>query len=218
MAELCADEEFSGRITIAASNSSSSVTVSGDEDAIAEIQHILDNEKIFNRRLKVDRAYHSNDMLPCFDSYVASLRKCGIAPLKPEGKCIWFSSIYTHPADSTMQLGDKYWAENMTKPVLFSEAVTLAATAFSYDLVLEVGSYPALKGPASQTIQEAVEKDIPYHGVLARGTGAVEASSTCLGFLWSHLDKSQVNLDTYERAVTDGKHRSSVVKDLPTYQ
>ena len=218
MTDLCADEEFSGRITIAAHNSSSSVTISGDDDAIAELQVILDDEKKFNRRLKVDRAYHSRHMLPCFAPYVASLRSCAITPLKPQGKCVWFSSVYGRLSSSDMHLADEYWAENMIKPVLFADAVTLAANMFSFDLALEVGSHPALKGPVSQTIQDATEKDVSYYGILERGTSALEASSTCLGFLWSHLDRSQVNLGSYERALTSGKHQFSVIKGLPTYQ
>lgn len=92
--ELCEDEEFLGRIGVAASNSSSSVTFSGDEDAIDEIAAVLEDEKKFNRRLKVDTAYHSSHMLPCFDPYVASLRRAGVKALQGNGACTWFSSVY----------------------------------------------------------------------------------------------------------------------------
>lgn len=219
MTELFSDDHFAGRVTVASSNSSSSVTVSGDEDAIAELQLILEDEKKFNRRLKVDKAYHSKHMLPCFKPYVSSLRRCGIAvQMPPPGSCTWFSSVYNRPVDSTMALGDTYWAENMTRPVLFSETVTSAVSAGSYDAALEVGCHPALKGPASQTIQHVLQKEIPYNGLLSRGIGAVEASSAGLGFLWSYLGRSCVNLHSYERAMSGGNHRFNVVKSLPTYQ
>ncbi|RYP50278.1 hypothetical protein DL768_004172 [Monosporascus sp. mg162] len=217
VAELCVDEQFVGRIAIAANNSPSSVTVSGDEDAISELQEVLDDEKIFNRRLKVDTAYHSSHMLSCYDPYVGSLHTCGIIPQKPNGTCTWISSVHNRPVDSSMSLGDTYWAENMTKPVLFTEALSSALVDGPYDLALEVGPHPALKGPATQTIQDTLDKDMPYHGVLNRGTGAVDAFSAGLGFVWSHLGKAGVNLETFEKAMTGIGHPLKVVKGLPTY-
>jgi len=218
MTELCRDPDFEGRLSVAASNSSTSVTVSGDEDAISELQLILDDEKKFNRRLKVDKAYHSRHMLPCYEPYVASLRQCGVKVQTPSSSCIWVSSVYNRVVESSMQLADIYWAENMTKPVLFSEALGTALLAGTFDLALEVGASPALKGPATQTIQDTLEKELPYSGILMRGSSAVEASATGLGFLWSHLDKNSINLDAYERAMTSNKDSLSVVKGLPTYQ
>ncbi|KAL9087506.1 MAG: hypothetical protein Q9165_006617 [Trypethelium subeluteriae] len=221
VAELCADKSFVGHVNIAASNSPSSVTVSGDEDAIAKLELILDDEKKFNRRLKVDKAYHSAHMLPCLDPYLTSLRRCAIEPKKPKAaSCTWFSSVFDRPVDSDMieQLGSSYWAENMIKPVLFSQAVSRALAANLCDLVVEVGSHPSLKGPVNQTIRHTSEKELPYHGLLARGTNALEATSAGLGFLWSYLDNSRINLDNYERAMTNDGHCFSLVKGLPTYQ
>jgi acyl transferase domain-containing protein len=214
---LCELDDFAGRIDVAASNSSSSVTISGDEDAIAELQVILDDERKFNRRLKVDRAYHSKHMVPCFEPYVKSLRHCGVKAQKPSGQCTWFSSVYERAIDSEFGLSDTYWGENMMRPVLFFQALNRALSAAKPDIVLEIGPHPALKGPASQTIQEILNQVIPYQGVLTRGTDAVEASSICLGFLWSYLDKGSINLDEYEQTLTGVQH-SNVVKNLPSYK
>jgi hypothetical protein len=52
--ELCEDPDFDGRLALAANNSSSSVTISGDSEAISQLQLVLDDEKKFNRLLKVD--------------------------------------------------------------------------------------------------------------------------------------------------------------------
>ena len=219
--QLCEMEEFAGRINVAASNSSSSVTISGDEDAIEELQVVLEDEKKFNRRLKVDQAYHSKHMLPCFDPYVESMRRAGVKALRPSSpQCIWFSSVYDgQPVDSELGLSNVYWGENMTKPVVFSQALTAALSAgAAFDLVLELGSHPALKGPSSQIIQDVLQKPIPYHGTLYRGSNAIEAFSTCLGFLWSYLDRASVDLNGCEVAMTERQQQFNVVKDLPTYQ
>lgn len=108
----------------------------------------------------------------------------------------------------------------MTKPVLFSQALTAALSAGSaFDVVLEVGPHPALKGPASQTIGDVLQKQIPYQETLLRGKDATEAFSTSLGFLWSYLDKRSINLASCEVAMSgEGQQQFNVVKGLPTYQ
>lgn len=220
MNELCADRLFSGRITVAASNSPSSVTISGDQDAIAELELILDDEKKSHRRLKVDTAYHSKHMYPCVDPYLESLHHCAIRPQSlGRTACTWVSSVYNKPVESNMirQLGDSYWVENMIRPVLFSQAVSSALAINSCDLVVEVGAHPLLKGPISQTTQHVLKKEVPYSGLLAQGLNALEATATGLGFLWSHLDSTRVNLNSYERAMVSDSHQFSVIKGLPTY-
>ncbi|KAK7739675.1 Type I Iterative PKS [Cytospora paraplurivora] len=216
--ELCSDPLFQGRITVAASNSSSSVTISGDEDAIAELQLVLEDEQKFNRRLKVDKAYHSRHMLPCFEPYMASLRNANIRHQVPTGTRTWYSSVHHGLSDPAEGLGDLYWAENLTKPVLFSQALGAALAAGSYDVAIEVGAHPALKGPATQAIQSTLGSEIPYVGILRRGTDAVEASSSGLGALWSHLGNDHIDLGGYERALTGHKQHLRIVKGLPTYQ
>lgn len=221
--EICQMSEFEGRIAVAASNSPSSVTISGDEDAIVELQVMLDDEKKFNRRLKVDKAYHSRHMLPCFDPYVEALQRAGVSPQKPCGDCVWISSVYDKRVDADgveITLGGTYWAENMTRPVLFSQALSSVLSSVPCDLVVEIGPHPALKGPALQTIQEVIESpDLPYGGLMNRQTGAVGALSAGLGFLWQHLGgNSHVNLDSLERTMSDEQTAYKVVKGLPTYQ
>lgn len=219
--DLCESEEFVGRIKVAASNSCSSVTISGDEDAIAELEIILDDEKKFNRRLKVDQAYHSEHMLPCFNPYVESLQRAGVkAHIPSSSKCIWYSSVYNgSTADLTFGLSDLYWAENMTKPVLLYQAFTAALSAGTvFDVVLEVGPHPALKGPVSQNIQEVLQRTIPYGATLSRGKDAVKEFSTCLGFTWSHLCGKSVDLGHCEVAISCEKQQFSVLKGLPSYQ
>ncbi|KAI8151832.1 hypothetical protein K4K49_009694 [Colletotrichum sp. SAR 10_70] len=227
--ELCEDEEFAGRISVAAINSSSSVTISGDEDAVAEVEVILEDEKKFNRRLRVDVAYHSKHMTPCYDPYVASLWRAGVNALPGDGQCSWFSSVFDgRPVKSGDKLSDAYWAENMTKPVLFSQAMQAAASATVVRgddqpvIALEIGPHPALAGPALQNIDETLQKKIPYHGTLQRDDNATCALSDCLGFLWMHLGNAAVNLGNCD-AVLSGydqkeQRQFAVLGDLPTYQ
>ncbi|CAP62330.1 uncharacterized protein PODANS_0_240 [Podospora anserina S mat+] len=224
--------EFEGAATVAACNSSASVTLSGDQDAIDELAIIFEDEGKFNRKLKVDKAYHSSHMLPCSAPYIQALGGSGIkvrapAPGNSKGRPVWYSTVYPDLDMSSPEALGKlqdgsYWSDNMVQPVLFYQGLNkaLAATG-TFDLAIEIGPHPALKGPATQTIQEALNRDIPYHGVLARGTAADVALSAALGFLWSQESTSQslVNLESFEIAAGAAKSDGyRVLKGLPSYQ
>lgn len=217
--ELCSDSVFKGRIFVAANNSSSSVTISGDEDAITELEIVLEDDKIFYRRLRVDQAYHSPRMLPCYDPFVSSLRCCGVAPQTPGPKdATWFSSVYNGMTGTDLAgLGDTYWADNMTRPVLFSETARHALSSQAVDLVVEVGPHPALKAPMCQVMLDELGEELPYHGTLTRGKDAIEAMSSLLGFLWTLLEPSRIDLNGYELAMNGENRQYRLIKGLPTY-
>ncbi|KAF2766275.1 KR-domain-containing protein [Teratosphaeria nubilosa] len=59
-----------GRLVIACLNSSKNNTVSGDKPAIDALQHLLDNDGVFARRLEVANAYHSHHMQALADEYL----------------------------------------------------------------------------------------------------------------------------------------------------
>lgn len=220
--------EFAGQVTLAACNSSASVTLSGDEEAINELSVIFGDEGKFRRKLRVDKAYHSAHMLPCSQPYVESLRKCGAVVQRPSNaNCTWYSTVYEetdmHSDVAISKLRDgTYWADNMKMPVLFYQGLQRVLAANAFDLVLEVGPHFALKGPATQTISEVLGRDIPYESVLVRGRDSVEALSGSLGFVWKHEGPSQqsqqINLDSFEAAATGVTGGYEVVKGLPSYQ
>ncbi|KAI0194230.1 beta-ketoacyl synthase domain-containing protein [Astrocystis sublimbata] len=216
---ICALPEFEGRVSVAAVNSSSSVTLSGDEDAIEELEDIFADEKKFRRRLRVDKAYHSHHMLPSFDPYVNSLEACGVKPARSSSDCTWLSSVFEEAADfDPAELKATYWAENMTRPVLFAQALENAMSHSDFDMVIEIGPHPALKGPATQVIEERLTHSIPYTGLLSRGLDAREATSDALGFLWCHLGREVVDVAKYEEKMgSENAPRFTVLKNLPTY-
>ena len=220
--EFCELEDFEGRISVAACNSSSSITISGDIEAIEEAKTAFDQEKKFARVLKVDTAYHSYHMDACSGAYAESLKACVIRVLEPaEGQApAWLSSVNEgtrmHASDA---LKASYWVDNMTNPVLFSQAIEAALDAVeSLDLSLEVGPHPALKGPATQTIQEKTGKDIPYTGTLARGQDDVEAVANSLGTVWSWLGSAAVDWNKLQHTFCGSLETVMMLRDLPLYQ
>jgi len=219
--ELCNLPEFLGRISVAAINSAASVTLSGDLDAIEAAKDIFDDEKKFARLLRVDKAYHSHHMLACSDAYRKSLADCGIKVLRPSrGSATWLSSVYGEDsADYRQELSNEYWINNMVRPVLFAQAVEFAAAEKGpFDVAIEVGPHPALKGPALQVLQEFLGESIPYTGVLSRGKDDKKAFAEGLGYLWQALGENAIDykaFDAFVASQTDTSPR--VVPYLPTY-
>jgi hybrid polyketide synthase / nonribosomal peptide synthetase ACE1 len=219
--ELTELDAFAGRLGVGASNSSSSVTLSGDLDALQEAKDVLDAEGKFTRMLKVDKAYHSHHMLPCIDPYVRSLQDCGVvAHMQPEdSSCPWISSVYVRDMRTVTEdrVQDRYWSTNMTRPVMFSQALSYALGGEQpFDYIVEVGPHPALKGPASQTVQEVLGQKLPYAGCLRRGDNSVEALADCLGQIWSALGPSCVDFAGYESFLS-GNTEQRLLSGLPSY-
>ncbi|KAJ4419199.1 putative Hybrid PKS-NRPS biosynthetic cluster [Gnomoniopsis sp. IMI 355080] len=221
--ELVNLRRFRGRLAVAAHNSSASVTLSGDHDAILHAKKVFDEEKIFARILKVDMAYHSHHMIASGDPYVRALRDCGVKVNKdrPANAPAWFSSVTgsPEPLEPSEDIQDIYWRDNMCNTVLFCHAVSNAVASFAdLNLAVEVGPHPALKGPATQNMTEVRPAQIPYTGVLSRGKDDVEAFADALGFMWANLPKL-VDFRAYEKVMIGAHSRiPRLVIGLPKYQ
>ncbi|TVY84046.1 Polyketide synthase-nonribosomal peptide synthetase [Lachnellula suecica] len=217
---LCSLPQFQGRVKLAANNSPSSVTLSGDADAVEEIKVILDRNKKFARILKTDTAYHSHHMIRCTDNYLHALKACDIRVRTPVADaCSWYSSVYGGlQMNSSQQLGDQYWSNNMVRSVLFAQAVQSAFQSHgSFDLTIEVGPNMTLNAPVQQNILEISSFKVPYCGTMARGENDVEALAQTLGFAWSHIGLSGANLQGYDKANRGNGNAGTLLKNLPPY-
>nr|A0A7L8UVC9.1 RecName: Full=Polyketide synthase-nonribosomal peptide synthetase ffsA; Short=PKS-NRPS ffsA; AltName: Full=Cytochalasans biosynthesis cluster protein ffsA [Aspergillus flavipes]QOG08944.1 FfsA [Aspergillus flavipes] len=219
--ELCDLPAFRGRISIAASNSSASVTLSGDLNAIEWAKDVFDDEKKFARLLKVDKAYHSHHMLACSDAYRKSMTDCGITVLQPaRNGTTWISSVYGEDAlDYRHEMNAEYWISNMVSPVLFSQAIEFAmADQGPFDIGIECGPHPALKGPALQVIQEMLGSSIPYTGLLSRGRPDTQALAEGISYLWQALGADVVNYTSFDRFIAGpDASEPQVLANLPSY-
>ncbi|WEW56050.1 hypothetical protein PRK78_001485 [Emydomyces testavorans] len=216
--DLCDSDMFEGRLCVAACNSSSSVTLSGDADAIEEAKVIFEDEKKFARLLKVDKAYHSHHMLPCGGPYVDVLHKSQIELGTPKNGCSWFSSTYkAKRMDACNELRGTYWKDNMVNPVLFAQSIEAAVeNEGPFNLAIEVGPHPALKGPALQTLQDLSGQGVPYASPLSRGVDDVIAFANALGFIWTQITPSIINFGRYD-SVLFGNENRRLLKGLPAY-
>ncbi|GJN76281.1 putative Hybrid PKS-NRPS biosynthetic cluster [Purpureocillium lilacinum] len=214
---------YTGRLTIAAVNSPSTMTVSGDEDAILELKERLTEKKVFVRQLIVKQAFHSHHMFPLAPAYENALKNNSSFKTQAP-KCRMFSSVTSRLADHE-KMGASYWAANMVQAVRFSDALTGVLLdeqdEQNVDILVEIGPHPALKGPARQTIQ-ALKLDLPYVASLTRGVPDFEGLLNMAGTLFSL--GYPVDLVSANQNLSRGLDGSLVktptgtkLVDLPTY-
>lgn len=221
--DLISIPELQGRLVVAACNSNSSFTLSGDREAVDLARDILADEGKFARILQVDKAYHSPHMLKCSDAYLAAISKCRVKVQSPSNSehrhhPVWYSSV----GDAVMthqrrDLADTYWNDNLTKPVLFSQALECAAAGSGpFAIAIEIGPHAALKGPATQVMADLLDTSVPYIGVLDRKKHDVEALTDCMGFLSAkNLD---LDFEALDRVLNGADApRPQLLKRLPSY-
>lgn len=216
--EFCNLRRFRGKVCVAASNSATSVTISGDANAIDNVRAVFEEENKFARVLKVDKAYHSHHMTACSEAYLNALQSCGIKARRPSNSdCLWVSSVYKEDINDVKDdLSGSYWVSNLVSPVMFSQAVEYALGEGKFDLAVELGPHPALKGPTSQVIQDALGDTIPYTGLLNRGINDIEAFANGLGNIWASISKSVVDFTGYD-SLLNNSEPPKLLKGLPPY-
>ena len=211
-----------GKAVVACINSPRSVTISGDADAVNEVEaHITTlNDGTFHRKLPVDAAYHSHHMRAVADDY---RRRLGILDInnsvatKDEG-VDFFSSVSGQPKTSGFDAD--YWITNFVSPVRFSDAVqALAKVRFQTNrhvAFVEIGGHPALSGPVRQCLQQP---DMPkcsfdYHSVLQRKTDAISSALGLAGKLFERGVRLQWHAVS---GLSIGTETAVVRHDLPAY-
>ncbi|KAM3444039.1 hypothetical protein NHJ13734_001638 [Beauveria thailandica] len=217
--DLCENESALGHISVAAYNSPTSVTLSGDGDVIDQVAVVLDDEEKFNRILRVQTAYHSHHMKPCVGLYREALASCKINILSPTRPCPWFSSVYGgSEMIASEDLACEYWIKNMVQPVLFSEAVSAASRAWPQDTPAawaEIGPHAALKSPVLETLKSLGQSKVAYSGTLSRAADDVDMMASFLGWLWSVSAQASLDLDQY--AAQFSQSNMVTIRNLPSY-
>lgn len=129
---------YGDRVSVAAINSPTGVTLAGDEDALARIAGELQAEGVFAKFLDVRVPYHSARMDPIKDELLSSL-----AALKPLAAQV---PLYLTGQEGTAhgtELDAGYWWKNVRGTVRFRAAVDRLIDD-GHSLFLEVGPHPVL--------------------------------------------------------------------------
>jgi acyl transferase domain-containing protein/acyl carrier protein len=218
---ICSLPQYAGKIQIAAYNSPTSVTLSGDREAIDELVWLLSSLGQAVHPLHVDTAYHSHHMQLSAEMYRRAMEACKIQPRKPSSPVRWFSTVYPG-VDLSVTRGDKaneYWVANMLKSVSFSQAVAVALQSLEtkYDCVIEVGPHPVMRGPVSQILEEMPRPtDLPYLCLAKRAQPGIQSFAAAIGELWTVFGPGGLNVQAYVNAFNTNAS-GAVVKGLPRY-
>lgn len=207
--------KFEGRLCVAAVNSSSSVTVSGDLDAIEDLHADLSTRGVFARKLVVQQAFHSHHMEPLAPAYEKALNECALYKAKTGQREVRMVSSVTARVLRDGDVDAAYWVRNMVGAVRFADALTNVLLDDdedqAVDILLEIGPHPALKGPSQQVASE-LKLDVSYLGTLTRNKPAFDCILETAGQLF--LANYPVDLVAVN---ADQQHPGHMLTDLPTY-
>lgn len=169
---------YRDRVSVAVSNSPTSTVLSGDPDALAELEETLRRRNVFARHVRVDVASHS----PQVDSLRDDLLR-ELADLDPQPAIVPFYSTVTGRMCAGPELDADYWARNLRDPVLFWPTIRpLAAEAAAF---IEMSPHPTLLSAVEQAFEEAgpsglalasMRRDEPERLATVEGAAALHAS------------------------------------------
>ncbi|OKO94430.1 Lovastatin diketide synthase LovF [Penicillium subrubescens] len=203
-----------GYATVACVNSPSSVTVSGDADAIDELETVLQQRQLFNRKLKIDVAYHSDHMKKVAEAYLSAIGS--ILP-SSSATATFFSSVTGEIAEPS-DLAPSYWVANLTSPVLFANALAKMCNDVEKrpNLLLELGPHSALKGPILDTLKSlgSFASKISYAPTVLRNADPAQSMLDAAGAVY--VRGGSLNITEVNFPVSGARNRS-FLRDLPKY-
>ena len=138
------------RVSIAAINSPSAVTLVGDGDVLEHMAQQLQSFQVFHRFLVGKVPYHSHYMDPLREE----LLEC-LADLKPRSASVPLYSTVTGTRIDGRGVDAAYWWQNVRATVLFASAMSQMIQD-GYSVFVELGPHPVL---ASSMIELLAQQD-----------------------------------------------------------
>jgi acyl transferase domain-containing protein/NADPH:quinone reductase-like Zn-dependent oxidoreductase/acyl-coenzyme A synthetase/AMP-(fatty) acid ligase/NAD(P)-dependent dehydrogenase (short-subunit alcohol dehydrogenase family)/acyl carrier protein len=138
---------WSGRVEVAAENGPSSVILSVEGAAVAELLERCEREEVRARKLSASMPSHSAAVEPFRDELLEVL-----APIDPRPGEVPFYSSVTGGLLDTRELGPEYWYRNMRQPVLF-ERVTRELARSDRRVFIEVSPHPVFALALRETLE-----------------------------------------------------------------
>ena len=167
---------WADRLSVAAVNGPSTVVVSGESAALAELLADCAAEGVWAREIPVDYASHSAYM-SVLEEPLAEL----LAPIAPRTGDVRFHSTLTGEPVDTAGLDAGYWYRNIRETVRFEPVIRRLAEE-GYRAFVEVSPHPILTVAVGQTL-EAVGVDptrVAVTGTLHRDQADRAAFTTAL--------------------------------------
>jgi acyl transferase domain-containing protein len=196
---------YDGRLSVAAVNGPGSVVVSGDADALQELQRECEQREVRIRRIPVDYASHSAPVDRIREQLHAALRP--VTALRPETPML---STVTGAWIEDGEVDADYWFRNLRQPVLLHPAVC-SLSEQGHRTFLEMSPHPVLTVPVQETLDSlsVTAGRVFVGGSLRRDDGGLRRFTTSLAEAYV----SGVGVD-WTSVLDDAPARRV---DLPTY-
>jgi acyl transferase domain-containing protein/acyl carrier protein len=192
--------KFPGAVSLAAANSPTSTVLSGETAALQTIVEALTRRNVRCRLLRVNCAFHSQQVDALRDELEAALQD-----LKPQSSSIPFFSTVTRTFANGEDLNASYWVRNARQTVWFAE--TIETLRREYRVFLEVAPHAALTPDIEACLKWAndsartiptLRRDQDERSMLLRSLAALYTSGHAIQ--WQRLYRErgrQVRLPSY---------------------
>ncbi|MET8244301.1 SDR family NAD(P)-dependent oxidoreductase, partial [Streptomyces sp. NPDC005202] len=191
---------YAGRLFVAAVNSSGSMAVSGDADALAELRRHLEEQEIPVRRLSTPFASHTPLMEPLREELLDRLS--GIRGTQAPTPL--YSTVLAEPVPGD-RLDADYWYANLSRPVRFADTVRQMLDD-GYRYFVELSPHPSLLSSIEAVAAEAgidavgvgsLRRQQDGHDVLLRRLGELYAAGHTPDWTVLFPEGRRVDLPTY---------------------
>ena len=147
---LAGNDSWGRRLSVAAVNGPATTVVSGDLDALVELERELSARRVMRWQIpQTDFVAHSVRVEPMRDGLIRDL-----ADLEPRvGRAALYSSVTGRRVEGP-ELDAAYWYANVRERVRFQDATRALAEAGCRTFV-EVSPHPVLTGAIAETLEEA---------------------------------------------------------------
>lgn len=189
LAVLMPLEDLEDRIppdfSIAAVNSPVNFVVSGETEAIADFERLLENEGVRSVQLQTSHAFHSSLMDDAVERFRVAFDE--IALSAPEK--LWISNLTGELITAEQAVSRDYWLKHLRSTVRFAQGIRTALEN-GINFFLELGGSPTLGGPIQQTIAEEGYEEITVMSATKRPSPDQLAPDTeyakALAAIWEH--------------------------------
>jgi thioester reductase-like protein len=181
-------------IQVAAANSPSMVTLSGESAAVEALAAQFEAEGKFVRRLPINYAFHSYQMDPIQAELLTVLTE-----IQPMTGTIPLISTVTADAIAGETMNADYWWRNVRQPVRFADAINMLIQA-GETTYLEVGPHPSLQHAVQECMSSQGVPGKVFHSLRRNADESMELLGNLAGLHvygipvdWSALNQSAGN-------------------------
>jgi phthiocerol/phenolphthiocerol synthesis type-I polyketide synthase C len=131
---------YAERVAIAVVNGPRTVVLSGEAQAIEELQALFESSEIYCKLIRVDIASHSPQMDSLLDPLAESL-----GPIARQDSSIQMLSTVYGDVLGASELDTQYWLKNLREPVRYYEAIDNLLQKYGVTHFVEISPHPVLK-------------------------------------------------------------------------